>query len=70
MTISLNQQIEEIDYELRMRAGAYPRWVSAGKIRKSEAEFHVARLEAARATLRWLQDNEAKIKAALGERAA
>ena len=70
MTISLAQQIDEVEREIRLRAGVYPRQVSSGKMRKSVAEYHMQRMEAALTTLRWLQDNEAKIKAMLGERAA
>lgn len=62
MKFSLNQQIEEIDRELAQRASVYPRLVSAGKMRQSIADYQTDRLKAVRATLVWLQDNEAKIK--------
>ena len=60
--ISLNQQIEEIERELTMRRSVYPRWVSAGKIRKGEADYQIARMEAVKATLEWMRDNEAAIR--------
>lgn len=63
--ISLNQQIEEIERELKMRRSVYPRWVSAGKLRRGEAEYQIARMEAAKATLEWMRDNETAIRAAV-----
>ncbi len=56
MTITLNAQIEELEYELRMRASVYPRLVRRGKLRAGEAELHTQRMEAALRTLRWLND--------------
>jgi len=51
MTVSLTQQIEELERELWLREGVYARQVAAGKMRASVAEFHLARLRAARDTL-------------------
>lgn len=65
MTISLAQQIEEIEREIELRAGVYARAVASGKMRQSIAEFHTARIAAACATLKWVQRNEVAIKAAL-----
>ena len=62
---NLRQQIEEIDRELKMRASVYPRWVHAGKIKQSQADYHIARLEAVKTTLTWLQENETKIREAI-----
>ena len=69
MKISIAQQIEEVDRELALRKRVYPVEVSRGRMRKSIADYHVARLEAVRNTLAWLQANEAKIEGALGNEA-
>lgn len=60
--ISLRQQIEEIDYELGQRKAVYARIAASDPKRRSELEYHVLRLEAARDTLLWLQTNEQAIK--------
>lgn len=60
--VSLRQQIEEIDRELEQRAKVYPRLVASGKLRQSMADYQVARLVAARASLAWLAQHEATIK--------
>jgi len=67
MKISLNQQIEEVETELMMRSHVYPRQVAAGKMRKSEADYRTARMQAVLTTLKWLRDHEAQIKARLAQ---
>lgn len=64
--ISINAQIEEVEYELKMRAQVYGRRDSVDRRGASERELHVTRLKAVLATLIWLRDNSAKIKAAIG----
>lgn len=66
MTISLAQQIEEIDYELEQRRKVYPRIAAKEPRRRSELEYHVARLTAVRDTLLWLARHESEIKERLG----
>lgn len=63
--ISLSQQIDEIDYELGQRSRVYPGLATSKKRRQSELDYHVARLEAVRATLVWLAAHEVEIKAFL-----
>lgn len=65
--ISLNQQIEEVVRELDQRSRVYPRLVSKGGARQSVLDYQVARMQAVLKTLRWLRDNEAKVRAAVGE---
>ncbi|HEY7302169.1 MAG TPA: hypothetical protein VH684_30110 [Xanthobacteraceae bacterium] len=60
--ISLAQQIEEIDCRRRV----YPGLVRAGKRRQSELDYHVARLEAALRTLKWVEEHAEEIKRACG----
>jgi hypothetical protein len=68
--ISLSQQIEEIDWELQRRSTEFPRLVSKGKLRQSEADYQTARLRAVRATLEWLIENEGFVKWAIANRDA
>jgi hypothetical protein len=63
MKVSLNQQIEEVIYELDQRARVYPRLASSGKGRESELNYHVLRMKAVLTTLEWLRDNEGRIRA-------
>lgn len=62
--ISLAQQIEEVHYELGQRKNVYERIANQHPRRRSELNYHVARMEAVLATLEWLRENEEKIKAA------
>ena len=62
MKISISQQIDEVDRELKMRADVYPRQVSSGKLRPSIADYQIKRLEAVKATLEWLRDNETDVR--------
>jgi hypothetical protein len=55
---SLRVQIQEIEREIRMRREVYPRQVSRGKYRRSEAEELIAIMESVRATLIKLQDQQ------------
>ena len=60
--LSLGAQLEEVDRELEQRRRVYPRLVAKGEMRQSIADEHVRRMVAVRATLAWLQENEATIK--------
>ena len=51
MIFSLDQQIEEIERELELRRGVYPRMVANRKMRQSVANYHMDRLKAVLATL-------------------
>lgn len=59
---SIQQQLEELKRELAMRVQVYPRQVSTGKMRQSEADYHTARLVASIDTLKWIEANELTIK--------
>ena len=62
MTISLNQQIEEIEYELGMRRKVYPRMKGGTTATK---DYHMQRMQAVLATLQWLQKHEPRIRGML-----
>lgn len=61
---SLAQQIEEVDRELDQRGKVYPNLIRRGKLSRAQADYHVDRMKAVRATLLWLQAHEAEIRAA------
>jgi len=52
MTVSLDQQIQEVERELVMRKRVYPHQVMSGKMRRSVADFHMERMEAVLQTLK------------------
>ena len=49
--IPIEEQIAELDRELKLREKVYPRWITAGKLSKENADQQIARLTAARETL-------------------
>lgn len=65
MKISLRQQIEEIEREIGLREGVYARAVAAGKMRQSISDYHMARIKAALATLRYVEQHADAIRAAV-----
>ena len=65
--ISIEQQISEIQREIGLRKNVYPGLVARGKMRQSEADEHMARIEAALTTLQWIRDNRAWVLAATPE---
>lgn len=67
---SLAAQIEEVDLELTYRDEVFRRRVSTGQMKQSMSDYRIGRLRAVRATLVWLQSNEAKIKQLLLRRCA
>lgn len=55
--ISIDQQIEELETELKIRADVFPRLVRTHKMRQSVADFRNERLNAAITSLKWLKEN-------------
>ena len=62
--IPLEQQIAEVGRELGLRRNVYPGMVARGRMTQGEADMHLARLDAAYSTLKWLQANRAWVVAA------
>ena len=56
-TFSIDQQIEEVQVELKFRSEVFPRLVRSGKMRQSEADYRTARMEAVLETLKWNKEN-------------
>lgn len=63
--INLNQQIASVDREIAMRQRVYPSFVARGKMRQGEADYEIATMQAVKATLLWLNENETTIRAAV-----
>lgn len=61
---SLAEQIAEVGRELGLRKGVYPKWVESGKLSQALADRQITCMEAAYATLKWVQKHEDAIKAA------
>lgn len=61
--VSLASQIAEVDREIAMRRQVYGRKVNDRKMRQSEAELLIDRMQAVRNTLAWLKQNEADVRA-------
>lgn len=70
MKISISQQIEEVELELKYRADVYKRLVSSGKMKASMAEYRTARMQAVLETLQWLSANRTKVLEELKKGAA
>jgi hypothetical protein len=57
--IALRHQVAAVKLELEQRK------LSRGKLSRAEADYQLSRLDAAVATLEWLETNEDRIKGAL-----
>lgn len=68
MKFSIAAQLEEVQRELDQRATVYPRLVRSHSMRESVAAYHVARMEAVKQTLLWLQANETEIRQIMAAR--
>lgn len=55
--ISIADQIEEVEKEIRQRERIYPEWVKAGKYKGETANRKLAVMRRAAASSRWLQEN-------------
>lgn len=69
LRISINQQLEEVEHELKMRREVYPRRVSKGAMSKRDMDYRTARMEAVKKTLLWVQENETAFRAWVVEKA-
>ncbi|MES2694175.1 MAG: hypothetical protein V4773_11935 [Verrucomicrobiota bacterium] len=63
---TLEAQIEEVELELGKRDTVYARLVATHKMKGGESDYRKARMNAVLNTLRWLQRNEARVRAAIG----
>ena len=65
---SLIAQIQEVEREIGMRKDIYPRLVKTRKLRQSEADYYMERMEAVLVTLQWLQTHQAAVRSAVKAR--
>lgn len=66
---ALDDQVAEVGREVGLRRNVYQRLIAKGQMTQAAADLHLARMEAAYRTLKWLKKHEARIKAALGKAA-
>lgn len=62
---NLQDQIAEVEREVGMRVRVYKQRVYDGKMTQEKADRGIEVMSSVGLTLRWLQKNETKIKAAL-----
>lgn len=55
MPVTIDEQIAEVERELKMRAKVYPHWVTTGKLTQTAANLHVDRMKAVLETLKGLK---------------
>lgn len=60
---SIQTQISEVAAEIEMRRQVYPRQVSKGKLRASEADYKIETMVEVRKSLEWLEANMTKVRA-------
>jgi len=56
--LSRKETVKELNRELKMRQGVYPRWIGTGKLSKHHANNQFTRLEMARDILTEMTDKE------------
>jgi hypothetical protein len=44
--VTIDEQIAEVRRELAMRNKVYPKWIEAGSMKKSKADFQILAMEA------------------------
>ena len=59
--ITLQDQISEVGRELGLRRNVYPKFVASKRMTQAEADWHIARLDAAYKTLKSLLTPPEKI---------
>ena len=57
--ITIDEQIAEVKREIAMRRGVYPKWVEAGSMQKSKADFQILAMEAVLVSLQDLAKRNA-----------
>lgn len=67
---SMGQRIACAVREVDKRRSVYPRLVSQGKMRQSEADYEIACMQDIADTLSWLERNQAAVTAAVANAAA
>lgn len=68
--VTIDQQIAEIEDEIKRRERSYPVQVKEGRMRHEEADIRLKRMIAIRYTLKWLKIIEPRLKNGYIEKAA
>lgn len=55
--VPLDEQIKEVEREIRHRARLYPKWIESGRYKQDTADTKLAAVRAAHDTLMWLEAN-------------
>lgn len=55
-TPSIDEQIRDVEREIKMRERAYPRWVDSGRLKQTDADYRLACMRAVLDTLRAHRD--------------
>lgn len=63
---SLDSQIAEVRREIDMRKRVYPGWVQGRRLSQGKADMQMDLMYSVLATLEWLKNNEAAVRAAVG----
>jgi hypothetical protein len=58
---TIQQQVQAVEREIKMRQQVYPRQVSTGRMQQAEAELHISEMRAVLKTLQWLEKNRTAI---------
>lgn len=61
MTVSIADQIKSVGREIGMRRNVYPKWVAQGRMTQADADAEIAAMEAAYATLKWVDKHRARL---------
>ena len=61
VAVTFDEQLAELDREIAMRERLYPRWVMDDRLKVQDARQRLARLKAARETLRALKQYRAAV---------
>lgn len=61
MSVPIADQIKCVGREIGMRRGVYPKWVEQGRKTQAEADAEIAAMEAAYATLKWVEKHRARL---------
>lgn len=56
--IDINQQIQCVRREIKMRKSAYPRWVAQGRITQTKADHELEAMQAVEKTLLDIANNQ------------
>ncbi len=57
--VTIDEQIAEVKREIAMRNKVYPRWIEAGSMKKSKADFQILVMEAVLISLQTIAKQKA-----------